>query len=138
MPPKHHRHPPVRTISSKKCKVTHTCTPSCTKTSTRSRVTTTSSSSPQALSEDQLIHRIAVAVTQAFRDQTSFQANSSVTPSPSLRAVDQHQLDSTPLVQQSVTEAIQQITETDQATETSNDATASKSPFVSVAAPLGS
>ena len=135
LPPKRRPHHPVRTTSSKKRKVTHTSTPSCTKTSTTSRVTTPTSSSPQALSEDQIIHRIAVAVTQAFRDQTSSQA-SSVTPSPSVRAVDQHQLDSTPLVQQSLTEAIQQITGADQATETetSNDSTTSKSQFVSVAA----
>jgi len=87
--------------------------------------------------KDQLIQRIAVAVTQAFRDQTSSQASSD-TPSPSLPAVAQHQPDSTPLVQQSVTEAIQRITGVNQATETSNGATTSKSQFVSVATPLGS
>lgn len=41
------------------------------------------------------------------------------------------------MVQQSVTEAIQQIPGLSQATETSSDATTSKSQFVSVAAPLG-
>ena len=136
MPPKRRPNPPVRTTSSKKRKVTSTSTPSCTKTSTRPSVTTPTSSS-QAVSEDLLIQRIAVAVTQAFRDQTSSRASSD-TPSPSLPAVAQHQPDSTPLVQQSVTEAIQRITGVNQETETSNDATTSKSQFVSVAAPLGS
>jgi len=137
MPPKRCPHPPVETTSSKKHKVTSTSTPSCTKTSIRSSVTAPPSSSPQAVSEDQLIQRIAVAVTQAFRDQTSSRASSD-TPSPSLPAVAQHQPDSTPLIRQSVTEAIQQVTGVNQATETSSDATKSKSQFVSVAAPLGS
>ena len=137
MLPKRRHHPPVRTTSSKKCKVTSTSTHSRTKTSTRSSVTTPTSSSPQAVPKDQLIQRIAVAVTQAFRDQTSSQASSD-TPSPSLPAVAQHQPSSTPLVQQSVTEVIQQITGVNQATETSSDATTSKNQFVSVAVPLGS
>ena len=135
MQPRCHPHPPVRTISSKKRKVTSTSTsnPSCTKTSTRSSVTTPTSSSTQAVSEDLLVQKIAVAITQAFRDQTSAQA-------PSLPAVADNQPDSTPLVQQSVSEAIQRITGVTQETETetSNDATTSKSQFVSVAAPLGS
>ena len=131
MPPKRRPRPPVRTTSSKKRKVTSTSTPSCTRTSTRSSVTTFIGSSPQAVAEDLLVQKIAVAVTQAFRNQTSSQA-------PSLPAVAENQPDSTPLVQQSVTEAIQRITGVTQETETSNDATTSKSQFVSVAAPLGS
>ena len=137
MPPKRRLQPPLSTTTSKNRKVTSTSTPSRTKTSIRSSVTAPLSSSPQAVSEDQLIQRTSVAVTQAFRDQTSSRASSD-TPSPSLPAVAQHQPSSTPLVQQSVTEVIQQITGVNQATETSSDATTSKSQFVSVAAPLGS
>ena len=124
MQPRCRPHPPVRTISSKKRKVTSTSTstPSCTRTSTRSSVTTFIGSSPQAVAEDLLVQKIAVAVTQAFRNQTSSQA-------PSLPAVADNQPDSTPLVQQSVTEAIQRITGVTQETETSNDATPSKSQF---------
>lgn len=131
MLPKRRPHHPVRTTSSKKRKVTHTSTHPAPKPLPGLE------SLHLPVNHLKHCHRIAVAVTQAFRDQTSSQA-SSVTPSPSLRGVDQHQLDSTPLVHQSLTEVIQQITGADQATETSNDSTTSKSQFVSVAAPLGS
>ena len=70
-------------------------------------------------------------------DQTSSQASPDV-PSQSFPSASQHQPDSAPLVQQSVAEAIQQITGVNQAAETSNDQSTSKSQFVSVAAPLGS
>lgn len=137
MPPKRRPQPSDRTTSSKRRKVTSTSTPSRTKTSTRTSATTPTSSLPQAGSEEQLIQRIAVAVSQAFRDQTSSQASSD-TASQSVPAAAQHQPDSAPLVQQSVAEAIQQITGVNQVAETSNGESTSKSQFLSAAAPLGS
>ena len=137
MPPKRRTQSSVKTTSSKKRKVTSTSTPSTTKTSTRTGATPPTSSLPQAVSDVQQIQRIAVAVIRAFKDQTSSQASPD-TPSESFPSASQHQPDSAPLVQQSVAEAIQQITGVNQAAETSNDESTSKSQFVSVAAPLGS
>ena len=74
MPPKRRPQSSVKTTSSKKRKVTSTGTPSTTKTSTRTSATPPTGSLPQAVSDEQQIQRIAAAVFQAFRDQTSSQA----------------------------------------------------------------
>ena len=137
MPPKCRPQSSVKTTSSKKRKVTSTSTPSTAKISTRTGATPPTGSLPQAVSDEQQIQRIAFGVIQAFRDQTSSQASPD-TPSQSFPSASQHQPDSAPLVQQSVAEAIQQITGINHAAETSNDKSTCKSQFVSVAAPLGS
>ena len=71
---------------------------------------TSNSSLPQASCEDQLVHRIAVAVTQALKDQHNVHTPTSPTMHGQSVPAPQHQPDSLPLVQQSVSEAIQQIT----------------------------
>lgn len=121
-----------KTISSKRRKVSSTTNSSVTSTSTSASTTTSTSSLPQAASEEQHVQRIAVAVSQALRDQSSTNTQAcSTTPSLS------DQPSSLPLVQRSVSEAIQRITGVNQTAETSTDPSTSKSQFTSIAAPLG-
>lgn len=128
-----------RTASTKRHKMTSTSDFSCTNISTITSSTTSTSSLPQAVSEEQLVQRITVAFHQAFRDQPSTSTqDSSTIPSQSAHAAAQCQADSAPLFQESVSEAIYQITGVNQEAETPTDENTSKGQFVSVVAPLGS
>ena len=99
-------------------------------TSTSASTITSNSSLPETTSEEQLVHQIAGAVTRAL----NFLHYAWPVCSPGT----QHQPDSLPSVKKSVSEAIQHKTGPNQAAETSTDGRCTKSPFISVATPLGS
>ena len=107
--------------------------------SKRSRRATSSAVLPvtASASDDQLVEKITAAVSQVLKAQSSTTTQaSSATPGQSVPSTPQPQ--PATLVQQSVAEAVEQITGGNLGTDNSSEDTTSKAQFMSVAAPLGS